>query len=123
LYIMDSDGSNDGLLTNYDFSEKNWRADADWSPDGRLIAYSERDRGSGRFQVKQIPARGGTPKLLTSEGENQQPSWAPDSRHVVFKSDRSGASQLWILDTESSRPRQLTKSAGPKLPAGSARLL
>ena len=51
---MDSDGSNDGLLTNYDFSEKNWRADADWSPDGRLIAYSERDRGSGRCTLGQV---------------------------------------------------------------------
>jgi len=66
--------------------------------------------------------RGGTPKLLTSEGENQQPAWAPDSRHVVFTSDRTGVWQLWVLDIQSGRLRQLTKSAGSKLAAWSPRL-
>jgi TolB protein len=120
LSIMDADGTNETKLTNYDFSEKNWRADPDWSPDNRLVAYSERINGD--FQVKTIPARGGTPRQLTNDGENQQPSWAPDARHIVFKSDRTGVPQLWVLDVESSRLRQLTKAAGAKLPAWSPRL-
>src|SRR5439155_15061502 len=82
LYIMDADGTNQEVLTNYDFSDKNYRSEPDWSPDNSLIAYQERI--GGRFQIRTIPVRGGTPKLLTSEGENQQPAWAPDSRHVVF---------------------------------------
>lgn len=120
LYIMDADGLNADVLTNYDFSEKNYRSDPDWSPDGRLVAYQERI--NDRFQIRTIPVRGGTPKLLTSEGENEQPSWAPDSRHLVFTSDRTGVRQLWILDTESGRMRQLTKLAGSKLAAWSPRL-
>jgi TolB protein len=120
LYIMDSDGTNVGQLTEYDFSDNNYRSDPDWSPDGRVIAYQERIRG--RFQIRTIPAAGGTPKLLTSEGENQQPSWAPDSRHLVFTSTRTGVPQLWVLDTESGRLRQLTKSPGPKLGAWSPRI-
>jgi TolB protein len=120
LYIMDADGTNVGQLTEYDFSDKNFRADPDWSPDGRLIAYQERIRG--RFQISTIRAAGGTPKVLTSEGENEQPSWAPDSRHLVFTSTRTGARQLWILDTESGRLRQLSKSAGSRLGAWSPRL-
>ncbi|HVX41640.1 MAG TPA: hypothetical protein VHB25_18920 [Gemmatimonadaceae bacterium] len=120
LYIMDSDGTNADVLTNYDFSEKNYRTDPDWSPDGRLIAYAERI--NDRFQIRTIPITGGTPKQLTSDGENEQPSWAPDGRHLVFTSSRTGVRQLWILDTESNRVRQLTKSAGSRLPAWSARL-
>ena len=120
LYITDADGSNVELLTNFDFSTKNYRSDADWSPDGRVIVYQERT--NDRFQIRTIRASGSTPKLLTSEGENEQPSWAPDSRHIVFTSSRTGVRQLWVLDTESNRLRQLTKSAGSKLAAWSPRL-
>jgi TolB protein len=120
LYIMDSDGTDLKLLTEYDFSEKNYRSDPDWSPDGRTIAYQERI--NDRFQIRTIRVGGGTPKLLTNDGENEQPSWAPDARHLVFTSTRTGVRQLWILDTESNRVRQLTKSGGSKLASWSARL-
>jgi TolB protein len=120
LYIMDADGTDARLLTEYDFSDKNYRSDPDWSPDGRLIAYQEQ---IGRnFQIRTIRATGGTPKQLTSEGVNEQPSWAPDSRHLVFTSTRSGVRQLWVLDTETFRLRQLTTSAGSRLAAWSSRL-
>lgn len=118
---MDSDGTDAKLLTEYDFSEKNYRSDPDWSPDGRLIAYQERVNND-RFQIRTIRATGGTPKLLTSEGQNEQPSWAPDARHIVFTSTRTGVRQLWVLDTESNRIRQLTKSAGSRLASWSPRL-
>jgi TolB protein len=85
-----------------------------------LIAYQE--MLNGRFQIRTIPASGGTPKQLTSDGANEQPSWAPDSRHLVFTSTRTGVRQLWVLDTESNRVRQLTKAEGSRLAAWSARL-
>jgi TolB protein len=120
LYITDADGANAQVLTDYEQSEKNFRADPDWSPDGRMIAYSERTRD--HFQIRTVLATGSTPKYLTSDGENEQPSWAPDSRHLVFTSTRTGVRQLWILDVESNRMRQLTSSAGARLAAWSPRL-
>ncbi len=120
LYIMDSDGTGAHDFTDYNESEKNYRSDPDWSPDGRLIAYQE--RLNGRFQITTIRATGSTPKTLTSDGENEQPSWAPDGRHLVFTSSRTGVRQLWVLDVESNRVRQLTKSAGSRMAAWSPRL-
>jgi TolB protein len=120
LYIMDSDGTDAGKLTDYDFSERNYRSDPDWSPDGRLVAYQERT--NSRFQVRTIRVTGSTPKYLTSEGENEQPAWAPDGRHLVFTSTRTGVRQLWIMDVESGEMRQLTKSAGSRLAVWSPRI-
>jgi TolB protein len=120
LYIMDVDGTNAEVLTNYEDSEKNYRSDPDWSPDGRMIAYQE--RMNGRFQIRTISPSGSAPKTRTSEGENEQPSWAPDGRHLVFTSTRTGVRQLWVMDLETGRVRQLTKSAGSRLAAWSPRL-
>lgn len=116
VYIMDADGSNVQLLTPYSAGRRSYRASPDWSPDGRAIAYEQQ---MGHFQIWMIDLRDRTPKQLTSEGENEDPSWAPDGRHIVFTSTRSGDKQLWILDTESGRARQLTHSRGARLAAWS----
>ncbi|HTR79528.1 MAG TPA: hypothetical protein VMH39_15525, partial [Gemmatimonadaceae bacterium] len=78
---------------------------------------------NGLFQLMAIKVQDYSAKQLTDAGQNVHPSWAPDSRHLVFQSDRSGAEQLWVLDYESGTVRQLTHgSAGPKLAAWSPRL-
>jgi Tol biopolymer transport system component len=38
----------------------------------------------------------------------EDPSWAPDSRHVVFTSDRTGVFKLYVLDVLEGGIRQLT---------------
>lgn len=116
VYIMDADGSNVQLLTPYKAGVRSYRASPDWSPDGRAIAYEQQ---MGNFQVWMIDLRDRAPKQLTSEGENEDPSWAPDGRHIVFSSTRGGDKQLWIMDTESGRARQLTHSKGARLAAWS----
>ena len=116
VYIMDADGSNIQLLTPYTPGTYSYRASPDWSPDGRAIAYEQQNR---LFQIWMIDLRDRVPKQLTSEGENEDPSWAPDGRHIVLSSSRSGDKQLWILDTESGRARQLTHSRGARLAAWS----
>ncbi|MGH7652988.1 MAG: hypothetical protein ACREMS_14265 [Gemmatimonadaceae bacterium] len=116
VYIMDADGSNVQLLTPYQPGVRSYRASPDWSPDGRAVAYEQQN---GNFQVWMIDLRDRIPKQLTSEGENEDPSWAPDGRHVVFTSSRGGSKELWILDTESGRARQLTHNKGARLAAWS----
>src|SRR5438045_4463002 len=108
VYIMDADGSNVQLLTPYKAGARSYRASPDWSPDGRAVAYEQQ---KGVFQIGMIDLRDRVRKQLTSEGENEDPSWAPDGRHLVFTSSRGGDKQLWIVDTESGRARQLDRKS------------
>jgi TolB protein len=116
IYTMDSDGANVQLLTPFTPGVRSYRAAPDWSPDGRAVAYEQQN---GDFQVWMISVRDKEPRQLTSEGENEGPSWAPDGRHISLSSTRGGSKQIWILDTESGRFRQLTRNSGARLSAWS----
>jgi TolB protein len=116
IYTMDTDGANVELLTPFTPGVRSYRAAPDWSPDGRSVAYEQQN---GDFQVWMINVRDKEPRQLTSEGENEGPSWAPDGRHISISSTRGGSKQIWILDTESGRFRQLTHNSGARLSAWS----
>ncbi|MBA2708896.1 MAG: PD40 domain-containing protein [Gemmatimonadaceae bacterium] len=119
IYTIDADGTNLQLLTPFTPGVRSYRAAPDWSPDGRAVAYEQQN---GDFQVWMINIRDKEPRRLTSEGENEGPSWAPDGRHLSISSTRGGSKQIWILDTESGRFRQLTRNAGARLSSWSSML-
>jgi tol-pal system beta propeller repeat protein TolB len=119
VYTMDADGANLQLLTAFVPGVRTYRTAPDWSPDGRSVAYEQQN---GDFQVWLINLRDKEPKRLTSEGENEGPSWAPDGRHLSLSSTRGGSKQIWVLDTESGRFRQLTHNPGARLSSWSPML-
>jgi tol-pal system beta propeller repeat protein TolB len=119
VYTMDADGSNLQLLTPFIPGVRTYRTAPDWSPDGRSVAYEQQN---GDFQVWLINIRDKEPRRLTSEAENEGPSWAPDGRHLSLSSTRGGSKQIWVLDTESGRFRQLTHNPGARLSSWSPML-
>ncbi|MGH7822652.1 MAG: translocation protein TolB, partial [Candidatus Binatia bacterium] len=81
-----------------------------WSPKGDLIAYVGRDRG---FNVFTIHVESGQVRQVTSgQGNNEDPSFSPDGRYLVFSSTRLGKPVLFLSDVSGSHQVQLTKSGG-----------
>ena len=121
VYVMDADGSNNEQQVPPGFDDHGRLLDTyspAWSPDGTKIAFT-RDLSSGGRQLFKWSIGGGQPVQVSSTGRNEDPSWAPDSRHIVFKSGRSGREQLWILDIESGAQRQIGTPGDARSPAWS----
>lgn len=85
-----------------------------FSPDGRWIAYTERAHGGQ--DVYAIPAAGGVPRRLTFDAlpqseDNLAVAWTPDSRRIVFLSDRTAwadkVSQAFSVPVEGGEIRAM----------------
>jgi len=115
LYTMNVDGSGLRLLTPVVPGKRSYRTGPEWSPNGDEIAYQQQ---SGDFQVWTIRVKDRVMTQLTNEGENEDPSWAPDGRHLAI-TRRLGAigdaRNIWILDKQTGRLRQLTQNGDARL--------
>lgn len=101
LFISSSSGITepDHLVTGNSFCTK-----PDWSPDGKLIAFTTRI--SGQFQIGVYDMASRTAQLVTTGG-GEDPSWTRDSRHLVY----SNAGHLYLLDTASRQALTIDMSA------------
>jgi serine/threonine protein kinase/WD40 repeat protein len=88
-----------------------------WSPDGRRIAYVQ---GNALWRFGPNVAPSSIWILDTSEGEpvrvtdlehlNVSPQWFPDSRHLLFVSDRDGSRGVYVVEVGPDGPRGLPRS-------------
>ncbi|MGH7546013.1 MAG: hypothetical protein ACREKI_07515 [Gemmatimonadota bacterium] len=114
IFTVETLGGDPVLLSPYLLDQGQHNAAPDWSPTGDRIAYHA--WVDNVPQIVTIQAEGTGLQRLTWEGRNEDPSWAPDGRHVVYASNRGGRSALWILDTLTGRPRILIEGPGVRLP-------
>lgn len=78
----------------------------DWSPDGKLIVFTSMGR---YFSVCTVPASGGEATVL-ADGED--PSWAPNSRTVVYTRRVSGGRRLSLLDVPTKQTKDASRISG-----------
>jgi tol-pal system beta propeller repeat protein TolB len=119
IFIAATSGRRGVQLTPSKYGVRSSRTSPDWSPDGQYVAYTQEGPG---FQVWLIGVRDRKTRQLTKEAQNEDPSWAPDSRHIAISSTRSGTKEIWIVDAETGRMRQLTNGGNARLPAWSPSL-
>jgi Tol biopolymer transport system component len=88
-----------------------------WSPDGRRIAYVNGNpywRYSANVSTSSIwviDAGGGEPVQVTDEtAMNLSPQWLPDSRHLLFVSDRDGPRGIYVVEVGADGPRGSPRS-------------
>ena len=80
-----------------------------WSPDGKMICYSDfRD-------LWLVPAEGGTPRRLTTEhSTDREPIWSIDGRFIYFSSYREDTIALWQIRIKDGATKRLTLGTGPE---------
>jgi TolB protein len=105
LYIMNADGSN---VEKINLPDMGYVIDPAWSPNGQLLAFSWR-RPNGNYDLYAMDVASRQLVELTRDaGRNERPSWAPDGRHIVFESTRTGTRQIWTMLADGTQLRQLT---------------
>ncbi|MBV9300733.1 MAG: S9 family peptidase [Acidobacteriaceae bacterium] len=87
--------------------------DPQLSPDGKLVAFTAQTidvAGDKKItQIYVVPVEGGGPQQLTKEGSsNTRPRWTPDSKRILFISDRSNGQQVWSMTPNGSDQKSVT---------------
>jgi TolB protein len=105
LYMMNADGSN---VEKLELPDMGYVIDPAWSPNGQLLAFSwRRPNGNYDIYVMEVASRQ-IVEITRDAGRNERPWWAPDGRHIVFESTRTGTRQIWTMLADGSQARQLT---------------
>lgn len=102
IYVIDTDGGNLRKLTD------GYCRGADWSPDGKKIAYSF---GYAPPQIYVIDANGEHQKMIFDWGSN--PAWSPDGEKIAFHSERDNhkTCDIYVMDSNGQNVKRLTESS------------
>lgn len=116
IFLMNADGSDVRRLTA---DHGGYDEDPEWSPDGRLIVFT---RGLPGGQTRDLyviaPDGSGLRRLTPRRSDDFGASWSPDASQLALVrvpdgslegSQSRGPNQIWILDLETSRLRQMTE--------------
>ena len=123
IFVMPTDGGDADLVSPYEYGSGGYYTSPDWSPNSNRVAFHGRiERGRYQILVADVEDRGSRLRQITWEGNNEDPSWAPDGRHLVFVGERSWGSGLFVVDGASGKIRSLVTGRDVRLPDWSGSL-
>ncbi len=68
---------------------------------------------SGNWEIYLVqPGSGELKQLTDNNASDTEPIWAPDGKRIAFVSDRDGIPDVWVMNTDGTEPKQLTKKTG-----------
>ena len=92
-------------------NEGTWTS-VDIHPDGKTILFDMMG------DLYTIPVSGGKATQITRGlAFDQHPRYSPDGKKILFVSDKSGAENIWYIDTEKKDTVQLTKETNQNFPS------
>ena len=106
IYRMGAGGGNPERVTftgNYNISP-------DISPDGRWLAYISRVGGAFKLQVMELA--GGAVTQITDTSADESPSFAPNSRLIVYATQQQGREALMTTTLDGKIKARLTGASG-----------
>ncbi len=85
-------------------SEATWLS-LDLSQDGRTLVFEILG------DLYTLPVTGGEATRITSgQAYDMQPAFSPDGKRIAFVSDRNGSENLWIANSDGTKPRAVTST-------------
>jgi TolB protein len=123
IFVVPAGGGSAELISPYGFDRRGQYFAPDWSPFNDLVAFHGRVDRANNFQI--LVARMGERARLTQltwEGANEDPSWAPDGRHLVFRGERRNGKGLFVVDAVTGTIRAIRLNADVTTPQWSRAL-
>ncbi len=106
IYLVNADGSGLRQLTRFQIGDV---ARPSLSPDGTTILFRRQDEPDARWDIWGVQADGSRMRNLTPEPYDEAgPTWSPDGTKVAFASNRSSASDIFLMNPDGSGIKQLT---------------
>jgi Tol biopolymer transport system component/DNA-binding winged helix-turn-helix (wHTH) protein len=82
-----------------------------WSPDSQRIAFDARVDGNADIYL--VRADGGPPVRFTRDSSVEaRATWSQDGRWIYFRSDRTGAHEIWKMPVAGGAAIQITANGG-----------
>jgi TolB protein len=123
IMVMPAQGGEAETVSPYEYGRAGYYTAPEWSPVNDLVAFHGAIR-RGTYHILVADLRDGGRRLrqLTWEGNNEDPSWAPDGRHLVFIGERRWGYGLFVVDVATGRLRTLLDGRRVTVPAWSPAL-
>jgi len=110
--IHDIATSTNRQLTDLDFDLFDI-AEFNWSADEKYLIYTAPQPNGSKLDIYKIDVQTGDIENLTADSPfwDNSASEASDGSSIVFATGRSGSNNIWLMNPDGSKPRQLTTSS------------
>ena len=120
--VFSSSRTGNPELYRYDMDEKKqtrltfsryYNSSPSWSPAGDRIAFAGLDNPLGKrsfFDIFLVTPTGDNIERLTIDsGNNEDPSWSFDGRHLIYTSTRNKGSDIYFINNDGTGEKRLTQ--------------